>query len=326
MSSTVPTSVVAIDTAVESSAAASSAAVDSSPGARVPASGEARLFRDLLALTKPRITFTVLLTMVGGLWLGARRSGLELPPSVILAALFGTAFVVSGANALNMYLERDTDAFMGRTRARPLPSGRLPAGLALGLGLWLSAVSIPLLTLVVNPLTGLLAGIALVSYVLLYTPMKRRSTASLVVGAVPGAIPPLLGWTAATGRIEGPGLVLFGILFCWQIPHFLAIATFRRTEYGRAGLKVLPNERGERVTRHHIVRWLAALLLVSFLLVPFGVGGTPYLVAATLLGALFFGFGLWGLRAASGVRWARGLFAVSMVYLLGLYAALVVGA
>lgn len=290
-----------------------------------------RVARDLLALTKPRITATVVLTTVGGLWLAgqhATATGVGLPPSAPLVAttVIGTALVVGGANALNMYLERDSDRFMGRTRARPLPAGRLPPVLALALGLWLSAIAIPLLTFAVNPLTGLLAGIALVSYVLVYTPMKRRSTASLVVGAVPGAIPPLLGWSAATGRVDGPGLVLFAVLFCWQIPHFLAIASFRRDEYARAGLKTLPKERGDRVTRHHIVRWLAALVLVSFLLVPYGLGGVPYLAAATVLGLGFFAVGAWGLRRDAGVRWARALFGVSMLYLVGLYASLVAGA
>jgi protoheme IX farnesyltransferase len=309
-------------------------AADRAAAPSIPDVGEApshrgdlgRMARDLVALTKPRITLNVVLTTFGGLWLASQSEGRSPSAPLVAATLLGTALVVAGANALNMFLERDSDAFMGRTRARPLPAGRLAPSLALALGLWLSAVAIPLLTFVVNPLTGLLAGVALVSYVLLYTPLKRRSTAALVVGAVPGAIPPLLGWSAATGRIDGPALVLFAVLFCWQVPHFLAIATFRREEYARAGLKVLPNERGDRVTRHHVVRWLAALVLVSFLLVPFGVGGVPYLVAAALLGGGFFAVGAWGLRRDAGVRWARALFGVSLVYLVGLYAALIVGA
>lgn len=334
MSSTFPTSAneptlttaVAADGDLLADAERISDAPSRTSSAPRPVGDLRRVTRDVIALTKPRITATVTLTTFGGLWLASEREGIAASAPLVVATLLGTAMVVGGANALNMYLERDSDAFMGRTRARPLPAGRLAPVVALALGLWLSAISIPLLTFVVHPLTGLLAGIALVSYVLLYTPMKRRSTASLVVGAVPGAIPPLLGWSAATGRLDGPGLVLFGIMFCWQIPHFLAIATFRREEYARAGLKVLPKERGDRVTRHHIVRWLAALVLVSFLLVPYQVGGVPYLVAAAGLGAAFFAVGAWGLRADAGVRWARLLFAVSMVYLVGLFAALVAGA
>jgi protoheme IX farnesyltransferase len=284
------------------------------------------LLRDVVTLTKPRITASVVMTTFGGLWLGARHEHVDLAAPQIVTTLLGTALVVGGANALNMYWERDSDAHMARTANRPLPAGRLSPVVALALGVWLSLLSLPLLALAVNGLAAALAAIALLSYVLLYTPMKRKSTASLVVGAVPGAIPPLLGWAAATGRLDGPGLVLFGVLFCWQIPHFLAIATFRKADYARAGLKVLPNERGDRVTRHHVVRWLAALVLVSFLLVPYRVGGTPYLVAASLLGAVFFGVGAWGLRASAGVRWARALFGTSMIYLVGMYAALVLGA
>jgi protoheme IX farnesyltransferase len=284
------------------------------------------MLRDVVALTKPRITAFVVLTAFGGLWLGARHAHLALSAPQIVTTLLGTALVVGGANALNMYWERESDAFMARTANRPLPAGRLAPAIALAIGIWLSAVSLPLLTFAVNALTGALAAIALLSYVLLYTPLKRKSTASLVIGAVPGAIPPLLGWTAATGRLDAPGLILFGIMFCWQIPHFLAIATFRKDDYARAGLKVLPNERGDRVTRHHVVRWLAALVLVSFLLVPYEVGGTPYFVAAAALGALFFGVGAWGLRKSASVRWARALFGTSLIYLLGMFAALVIGA
>ncbi len=290
------------------------------------ASSTPSMFRDVVTLTKPRITASVVLTTFGGLWLGARYAHHELSAPQIVTTLLGTALVVGGANALNMWWERESDAFMSRTANRPLPAGRIAPGVALALGIWLSLVSIPLLALAVNALTAALAAIALLSYVLLYTPMKRKSTMSLVVGAVPGAIPPLLGWAAATGRLDAPGLILFGIMFCWQIPHFLAIATFRKADYARAGLKVLPNERGDRVTRHHVVRWLAALVLMSFLLVPYHVGGTPYFVAAAVLGGLFFGVGAWGLRATAGVRWARALFGTSMVYLLGMYAALVIGA
>src|SRR5262249_22803723 len=147
---------------------------------------------------------------------------------------------------------------------------------------------------------------------------------SLLIGAVPGAIPPLLGWTAVTGTIEVPGLMLFAILFLWQVPHFLAIATFRRDDYERAGLKVLPVERGDRVTRRHIVGYLVALLAVSSSLVATGVGGGLYLGAAVVLGAVFLGFGLWGLVPSAGARWARGLFAVSIGYLVLLFAALMV--
>jgi len=283
--------------------------------------------RDMVALTKPRITFSVVFTAFGGYWLACRTFGIDAmsAPGRLAMLLGGTALVVGGANALNMYLERDTDALMTRTAKRPLPEGRLRPSVALYLGMGLSLASVPILSLGVHPVTAFLATVALLSYVMLYTPLKRISPVSLLVGAVPGALPPLLGWSAARGTVDLPGLVLFGLMFFWQIPHFLAIATFRKTEYSRAGLKVLPVVRGDRVTRHHIVRYLAALIMTSLLLFPSGVGGAPYRVAALVLGAAFFGVGLYGLRRDAGVRWARVLFLTSMVYMVGVFGALTVG-
>jgi protoheme IX farnesyltransferase len=283
---------------------------------------------DLVALTKPRITRMVIATTAAGAWLATRRGIAEGTPAkplgVLAIAIFGTILVVAGANALNMYLERDTDGLMERTRDRPLPTGRMSPDVALWFGIALSSSSLALLFAAVNLATGLLALFALGAYVLVYTPLKRKTTLSLPIGAVPGAIPPLLGWTAVTGRVDAPGLALFGILFLWQVPHFLAIATFRRTEYHRAGHKVLPVERGDRVTRVHIVLYIAALVGVSLLLVPLGVAGTFYLVAASLLGAGFLGLGLAGLSPSAGVGWARWLFVLSIPYLVLLFAALMV--
>ncbi|MFO0614030.1 MAG: heme o synthase [Polyangiaceae bacterium] len=288
--------------------------------------------RDAVALTKPRITSMVVFTTAAGFWLGARYllgslSGHAIlhAPSVLVCLLVGTWLVVSGANAVNMYLERDTDAKMTRTRTRPLPDGRMRPHFALYFGLSLASLAVPILSFGVNPITSYLAIIAFVSYVALYTPLKRRSTLALVVGAFPGAIPPLLGWSAVRGTLDAPGVLLFALMFFWQIPHFLAIATFRRAEYKAAGLKVLTVVRGDRVTRHHVVRWLAALLLSSFLLFPTALGGTVYRVTAIVLGAAFFGVGLAGLRQGAGVKWARLLFLVSMLYLVGIFAALLAG-
>ncbi|KYF67825.1 heme o synthase [Sorangium cellulosum] len=292
---------------------------------------------DLVSLTKPRITRMVVATMLGGMWVASRylRSGLAgeaaieraaVPTTQLLLALLGTVLVVSGANVLNMYLERDTDVLMERTRNRPLPARRLAPEVALWFGIALSAASIPLLFVWVNAITAALAALALLSYVLVYTPLKRRTTLALPIGAIPGAIPPLLGWTSITGRIDVPGFLLFAVMFLWQIPHFLAIATFRRDEYRRAGLKVLPVEKGDRTTRLHMVGYLALLVLASVLLVPLGVGGPVYLGAAIVLGGAFFGVGAYGLRAGTGNRWARGVFVSSMVYLVLLFAAMMIGA
>ena len=286
--------------------------------------------RDLVALTKPRLTVIVVATMLGGAWVAsrfARDRGLPgVSASQIVLSLIATVLVVGGANALNMYLERDTDGLMDRTKRRPLPAGRLSPEAALAFGVTLSIASLVLYGIAVNVTTTLLGAFALFSYVLVYTPLKRRTTLALLIGAVPGAMPPLLGWTTVTDRIDGPGAALFGILFLWQVPHFLAISLFRSRDYQRAGLKVLPIERGDRITRHHIVGYLVALVLFSFLLVPLGVAGPVYLASAALLGLGFLGFGAWGLRATSGNRWARGLFAISIVYLMLLNAALLIGA
>src|SRR5688572_6390599 len=165
--------------------------------------------RDVLALTKPRITSMVLVTTAGGLVLAPA----EVSVVTWIATLLGTLLVVSGANALNMYLERDSDRFMARTKNRPLPAGRMSPRLALVVGLATSIASLPILAVFVNITTAFLALLANLSYVLAYTPMKQRSHLALFVGAVPGAIPPLLGWTAATATIDVGGLVLFGILF-----------------------------------------------------------------------------------------------------------------
>jgi protoheme IX farnesyltransferase len=180
-----------------------------------------------------------------------------------------------------------------------------------------------MLTFAVGALPGLLPSIALVSYGLLATPMKRQTAASLLVGALPGAIPPLIGWTAATGRLDLPGVLLFAVMFLWQVPHFLAITLFRKEEYGRAGLVVQPNEEGgERAARTNIVRYTVALVAVSLLFVPIGAAHLAYLLTALFAGLAFLGYGLLGLRDDAGPRWARNLFLLSLIYLPVVFGAL----
>jgi len=274
---------------------------------------------DLLQLAKPRITALVLFTTASGLWLAPHG----LPLRTVIFTLLGTVLIVAAANALNMYLERDSDALMSRTLNRPLPAGRMEPSVALKFGVVLSAISVPLLTFAVGPLPGLLASIALVSYVLLYTPMKRMSATALLVGALPGAIPPLIGWTAATERLDLPGVLLFAVMFLWQVPHFLAITLFRKEEYARAGLLVQPNEPGgERAARMNIVRYTVALVAVSLLFVPIGTAHLAYLIAALVAGLSFLGYGLAGLRDDAGPRWARNLFLLSLLYLPIVFGAL----
>jgi protoheme IX farnesyltransferase len=276
---------------------------------------------DYVSLTKPRITALVAFTTATGLWLAPIRPS----PSIIVVTLLGTVLAVASANVLNMYLERDTDALMSRTMGRPLPARRMHPRPALRFGLLLGAVSLPLLSMAVGPRPGLLAAIALVGYVLLYTPLKRRSTASLLVGAVAGAIPPLIGWTAATGTFDLPGVLLFAVIFLWQVPHFLAITLFRRDDYARAGLLVLPNEPdGDRRARRNIVCYTVAVVSISLLFVPLGVAHNLYLVTALCAGALFVAYGLNGLRSTTGPRWARKEFALSLAYLTVLLGALLI--
>ena len=278
--------------------------------------------RDIIALTKPRITLMVLVTSAGGMWLAPGT----LDAASMAIMLLTTGMVVGAANTLNCYLERDSDRLMARTANRPLPDRRLEPSWALILGILMGLFAVPTLTLAVNPVTGLLGLIALVSYVAIYTPMKQYTPAALFVGALPGALPPLMGWTAVTGSIDAPGLVLFGVLFFWQIPHFIAISVFRQEEYERAGLKVLPSVRGMRSAKLQSAVYAAALWVVSLMLVPFGLAGTLYLVAALVLGGYFLGTALWGFWAKDSDRWAKKLFVASLIYLTALFTAIIVDA
>jgi protoheme IX farnesyltransferase len=273
--------------------------------------------KDLLLLAKPRLSGLVVLTSAGGLALAPGSIGAARAVLSVLA----TAAVVGAANALNCYAERETDGLMRRTRDRPLPAGRVEPFVALALGITVPVFALPILTLVANPLTALLAFVALVVYVLVYTPMKQRSTLALFVGAVPGAIPPLMGWTAVTGRLDAGGLALFALLFAWQLPHFLSISIYLSEDYARGGIKAFALVHGERATRGWIALTSVALLPVSLALVPLGVAGPAYGIVAVVLGAALSAYALSGLGAVGG-RWARNLFLGTLVYLTLLFAAL----
>ncbi|MEM6289660.1 MAG: heme o synthase [Myxococcota bacterium] len=275
--------------------------------------------RDFIALTKPSITRMCLIMAAGGLALA--------PGSVSLgtgiAAFIGIALAVGGANAFNMWWERDTDRFMSRTKRRPLPAGRMAPQAAFVFAAALSVLSLLVLAIGTNVLTAILAGLAIFSYVAIYTPSKYRTPAALVIGAVPGAAPPLLGWTAVTGSIDPPAVVLFLILLVWQMPHFIAIALYRKQEYARAGIKVVPLVRGDAVAKIHAVAWTLILVPLTLLLVPMGSAGGVYFLAAALLGAAFLGWSFTGLDNDAGDRWARNYFLASLVYLPALTLALV---
>jgi protoheme IX farnesyltransferase len=275
---------------------------------------------DYVALTKPRLSGLVLFTAAGGMWLAGR----SLDWKTWLLAMLGTAGTVGAANTLNCVIERDSDRFMARTARRPLPGRRLDSKRALAFAVLLSASCLPLLALV-NWLTFGLGVLALTSYAFAYTPMKSRTHWAMHVGALPGALPPLMGWTAATGRIELPGLALFAILFFWQLPHFIAIALFRKREYQAAGLTSLALEKGDDVARLHSVGYTVLTLAAS--VTPFfvGVAGPLYLAIAAALGAWFLVVAIKGWRQKLGDAWARQLFVTSLLYLTGLFAALAVG-
>jgi protoheme IX farnesyltransferase len=275
--------------------------------------------KDLLLLAKPRLSGLVVLTTAGGVALAPGRIGVARA----IVTIAGTAAVVGAANALNCWLERDVDARMRRTRDRPLPSGRLEPFVAFALGLAVPVFAIPILALVASPLAALLAFLALVVYVAVYTPMKRRSTLALLVGAVPGAIPPLLGWTAVTGRLDAGGLALFALLFAWQLPHFLAVSIYLADDYARGGLQVFALVHGERATRAWIAASSALLLVASLALVPLGVAGLAYGIVAALAGTAVVAAAVRGL-GGSGGSWARNLFLGTLLHLTLLFAALLV--
>ena len=275
---------------------------------------------DFLALTKPRLNLLVLTTTLGGVYLAA-PSG--VPFIVLTHTLVGTALVAGGAAALNQVWERRTDSLMRRTSNRPLPAGRLGVSKGVWFGSLLSAIGLAELAFGVNALSAWVASATLASYVCLYTPLKVRTPLSTLVGAVPGALPPVIGWAAATGEITLPALVLFGIVFCWQMPHFFAIAWMYRDEYARAGIPLLPVlEPDGRRTGQQALLYAAALWPVSLLPALVGLAGAPYSVVATLLGFVLIGQSAIFARDRTRSS-ARRLFLLSIIYLPLLLGALV---
>jgi len=272
---------------------------------------------DLIALVKPQIMIMSLLTAAGAMSLAPGTA--NVPTALWLLA--GTALIVGAANTLNMFLERDIDCLMTRTKNRPLPQRRLDPQTALVFGAIQGVASLPVL-LMVNAVTAALGLLALILYVGVYTPMKQRSHWAVWVGGIPGAMPALMGWTAATGRIELAGLAVFGVLFFWQVPHFHAIALYRQREYDAAGLKTLPGSRGIAAAQREIGLYLVVQVAISLAVVPLGVAGIPYLVTASVLGAFVLVQGFAGLRSGS-TKWARNVFLASIVYLPVLFAVMV---
>ncbi|MFL5320860.1 MAG: heme o synthase [Myxococcaceae bacterium] len=273
---------------------------------------------DLLALTKPRLSSLVLFTTAGGIYLAPG----SMSVTRVFVTLLATAGVVGAANALNEYMERDSDRFMPRTASRPLPAGRMEPAVALWFGIAIAAVCIPALYFSANLLTAALAALAFFSYVLMYTPLKARSHHAMLMGALPGALPPLMGWTAKTGSVGAAGLILFAVLFFWQLPHFLAIALFRKEEYAAAGLKSVPLVKGDAVARWQAVGYIVPLIAASIALYVVHAAGMLYLIAAVVLGAALLAEAVYGIVKNAGHVWAKQLFLLSLVYLSGLFLAL----
>ena len=266
--------------------------------------------RDLLALGKPTITLTTLITCAAGFALARAGS----PALVLLCALGGTGLVVASANAFNMVLERDSDARMARTRQRPLPAGRLSPALATAAAALMGVAGVGLLAAAVNGLTAWLALASLIAYAFVYTPLKRYTPLALVIGAVPGAMPPLLGWTAATDRLDAPGLALFLVLFVWQIPHFLAIAIRCRADYAQAGIRAVTVVHGEESARLQAMVYSTVLIPVSLLFPLLGVAGPLYGATAALLGVGMLAISVQSFRTGAPL-WDKRLFFASLVYL-----------
>lgn len=291
-----------------------------SAAAALPALGSRAA--DFLQLTKPRITLLVMISALVGYVAGA-----EHPHAWPMAAmLVGTGLVAAGAAAFNQLVERRTDASMLRTAARPLPAGRLSpedAGLfafvlfAVG-SLWLAAV--------VNPLAAFLGAFTTASYVLLYTPLKRITPQATVIGAVPGAIPPMIGWAAARNDMAPGAWILFGIMFLWQMPHFLAIAALFKEDYARAGMRVLPVvEPDGAATGRQAAVYAAALVPVSLLPAAAGLAGPAFVAGAAVLSLVFLGYAVRFAARPGDMERARSLFRVSLFYLPALWLLLVVG-
>jgi heme o synthase len=272
--------------------------------------------KDYLALTKPRITWLILMSTGIGFYFGSKPAWRLL---TLLHTIIGTGLLASGTAALNQWFEREADSKMRRTNARPLPSGRLGEERALLFGLVISVAGFFDLQLFVNPLAALLGALTLVSYLFLYTPLKQRSPHSTTIGAIPGAMPPLIGYAAASGTLTWEAWALFAILFLWQFPHFYAIAWMYREDYERAGIRMLPvvEPDGESTARR-IVWFSVALIPISLIPTFLSMAGNVYLFGALALGLLFLYAGVRISFDRTRQR-ARKVLLASVVYLPVLY-------
>jgi len=293
------------------------------PSGRGAAEGSGtHMIRDYLELSKSRIVLMVLITTAAGFLFAAKH----VDPLLLVHALIGTALVAAGTNALNQYVERDLDAKMHRTRTRPLPAGRMTPRAALVFSTAIAILGTIYLGVAVNWLTAALGAFTLTSYIFVYTPLKRVSTICTIIGAIPGAIPPLMGWTAATNTLALGGWIAFGILFLWQLPHFMAISWMYREDYARGGFAMLSVRDGDgSAVARQAIYYTLALLAVSVLPSIFGMTGVIYLTGAVVAGTTLLAFAIRFFFDRS-LRNARSLFMISNLYLLTVMLLLVVNA
>ena len=278
----------------------------------VPFARVVRRAADFFELAKPRVVIMVLITAFVGFYVGSAA----LPDYLrLINMLLGTALAAGGTLALNQFMERQSDALMKRTRHRPIPDGRVQPGEAFWFGAVVTLAGLAYLALAVNAISAWVTALITASYLLLYTPMKRKSSLCILAGAVPGALPPVIGWVAARGRLDIDAWVLFAILFLWQVPHTLAIAWLYRDDYARAGIQFLPViDPDGSSTNRQILSHCAALLAVSLLPTLLGLAGAVYFTVAFVLGVGFLASGV-RLAMESSLNGARRLLFASLIYL-----------
>ncbi len=275
---------------------------------------------DFLTLAKPGLNSLVVATTLGGYYMATGRDGVL---GTMLVTGAGTALVAGGSAAFNQLLERDADARMHRTRNRPLPDGRLQPSEATLFGSVLSIAGLIVLAMGANLMAAAVALATLLTYAVVYTPLKSRTSLSTVVGAIPGALPPVIGWAAGGGPMGLAALALFAIGFCWQLPHFLAIAWIYRDDYARAGFPMLPVlEPDGRSTARQAVAYSAALVPASLAPAALGMAGTLYAIGAVLFGVFFLALAV-RFSVARTVPSARALFFGSLLYLPALWALMI---
>jgi protoheme IX farnesyltransferase len=277
-----------------------------------------------IALTKPRITWLILMSTGVGYYFGHRHRWTGWPDALLLFnTVLGTGLIASGTAALNQWYEREADRLMRRTAARPIPSGKLTANRALWFGISLATAGFLELWIGVNALTGLLGALTLAAYLFVYTPLKQRSHLSTVIGALPGAMPPLMGYAASSGALNTEAWTLFAILFVWQFPHFLAIAWMYREDYARAGIRMLPVVEPDGLsTARQIVLYASTLIPISLFPVLLGMSGRIYLIGSLLLGIWFLYTGVRVAFDRTNAR-ARSVLLASVIYLPMIYGLMV---